>query len=149
IGLSAYLGAGQTVAESSRRPAPASTKIAPTTPYISHPSLLVSGFRFPLATANGMLSTMSTILLLLLVPPDVPRISTAVVRTWDLATLTHREAQWLDGRRVRVRLDLESEPAETQDGRAIVYDCVSPDDVNRTVWLWPGQEVKEVMVIEG
>jgi hypothetical protein len=34
-------------------------------------------------------------------------------------------------------------------GGAVVYDCVSPDDVNRTVWLIPGQEAKDVMVVEG
>jgi hypothetical protein len=31
----------------------------------------------------------------------------------------------------------------------VVYDCVSRDDVNRTVWLVPGQEAKDVMVVEG
>ena len=34
-------------------------------------------------------------------------------------------------------------------GGAFVYDCASPDGVNRTVWLVPGQRVKEVMVVEG
>jgi hypothetical protein len=42
---------------------------------------------------------------------------------------------------------LESLPGDT--GGAVVYDCVSPDQVNRTVWLIPGQEVKDVMVVEG
>jgi hypothetical protein len=52
-------------------------------------------------------------LLLLLVPADVPRISSAVVEpSYDLATLSHREAQRLDGRRVRIRVDLESEPGD-------------------------------------
>jgi hypothetical protein len=49
-------------------------------------------------------------LLPLIVPPDVPWISTTVVRTHDLATLSHRDAQRLDDRRVRIRVDLESEP---------------------------------------
>jgi hypothetical protein len=40
--------------------------------------------------------------LLLLVPADVPRIPATVVRTLDLATLSHREAQRLDGQRVRI-----------------------------------------------
>src|SRR5262245_7883999 len=88
--------------------------------------------------------------LLLLVPADVPRISTAVVEpTYDLALLSHRLAGQLDGHRVRFRVDLESEPGETDDGRAIVYDCISPDAVNRTVWLVPGQRVKDVMDVEG
>jgi hypothetical protein len=85
--------------------------------------------------------------LLLLLPTDLPRISTAVVRTHDLALLTHREAQRLDGRRVRVRVDLESEPGDASG--AIVYDCVSPDAINRTVWLVPRQRVKDVMDVEG
>jgi hypothetical protein len=52
-------------------------------------------------------------LLLLLVPADVPRISSAVVEpSYDLATLSHREAQRLDGRRVRIRVDLESETGD-------------------------------------
>jgi hypothetical protein len=34
-------------------------------------------------------------------------------------------------------------------GGAIVYDCVSIDDANRTVWLVPGQQVKDVMIVEG
>jgi hypothetical protein len=86
-------------------------------------------------------------LLLLLVPADVPRIPTGVERSLDLATLTHRQAQQLDGRRVRIRVELESEPGDT--GVAIGYDRASPDDVNRTVWLVPGQRVKDVMDVEG
>jgi hypothetical protein len=85
---------------------------------------------------------------LLLVPADVPRIPTAVVeQTYDLALLTHGQAQQLDGRRVRIRVDLESEPGDV--GGAVGYDCVSPDDVNRTVWLIPRQQVKDVMEVEG
>src|SRR5262245_45064874 len=87
-------------------------------------------------------------LLLLLVPADVPHINTAVVRTHDLAILSHRQAQLLDGRRVRFRVDLESEPGET-DGGMIVYDCISVSNANRTIWLRPGQRVKEVMIVEG
>jgi hypothetical protein len=87
------------------------------------------------------------LLLLLFVPADVPRIPTAVERSFDLATLSHRQAQSLDGQRVRVRVELESLPGDA-DG-PIVYDCVSPDAVNRTVWLVPGQEAKDNMVVEG
>jgi hypothetical protein len=64
-----------------------------------------------------------------------------------LATLSHRQAQQLDGRRVRIRVNLESEPGDASG--SIVYDCLSPDDVNRTVWLIPRQEVKEVMEVDG
>jgi hypothetical protein len=51
-------------------------------------------------------------LLPLIVPADVPRTPTAVERSLDLATLSHREAQRLDGRRVRVRVELESLPGD-------------------------------------
>ena len=86
-------------------------------------------------------------LLPLLVPADVSGIPTAVEQSYDLALLSHRQAQHLDGRRVRFRVDLESETADV--GGAIVYDCASLDAVNRTVWLVPGQRVKDVMEVEG
>jgi hypothetical protein len=89
----------------------------------------------------------AALLLLLSTPADVPRVPSAVERTLDLATLSHRDAQRLDGQGVRVRVDLESRPGDT--GGAVVYDCVSPDDVNRTVWLVPGQEARDVMDVEG
>jgi hypothetical protein len=89
------------------------------------------------------------LLLLLLVRADVPHVSRAVVELpYDLAILSHRQALLLDGRRVRFRVDLESEPGETDDGM-IVYDCVSVSNANRTIWLRPGQRVKDVMVVEG
>jgi hypothetical protein len=31
----------------------------------------------------------------------------------------------------------------------VVFECVSPDDVNRTVWLVAGQEAKDSMDVEG
>jgi hypothetical protein len=86
-------------------------------------------------------------LLLLLAPADAPSISAAMVRSVELATLSHRQAQQLDGQRVRIRVDLESEPGDA--GGAVVYDCVSLDAVNRTVWLVPGQQVREAMDAEG
>jgi hypothetical protein len=89
----------------------------------------------------------AALFLFLVVPADVPRIPTAVDRSLDLATLTHRQAQQLDGRRVRVRVELEFLPGDA--GGPIVYDCVSPDDANRTVWLVPGQVAKDSMDVEG
>jgi hypothetical protein len=44
-------------------------------------------------------------------------------------------------------VDLESEPGDA--GGAVVCDCVSLDAVNRTVWLVPGQKVKDAMDVEG
>jgi len=32
---------------------------------------------------------------------------------------------------------------------AVVYDYASPDAVNQTVWLIPGQQTKDVMVTDG
>jgi hypothetical protein len=87
------------------------------------------------------------IFLLLLVAADVCRVSPTVERSFDLGTLNHRQAQQLDGQRVRIRVDLESEPGDA--GGAVVYDCVSPDAVNRTVWFVPGQEAKDVMDVDG
>jgi hypothetical protein len=81
----------------------------------------------------------ATLVLLALVHADVPHIPATVVRSFDLAMLSHRQAQLLDGQRVRIRVDLESEPGDA--GGAVVYDCVSLDAVNRTVWLIPGQRV--------
>jgi hypothetical protein len=90
---------------------------------------------------------MDATLLLLLVPSDVPGTPTAVEWSLDLATFSHRDAQRLDGQRVRIRVDLEALPGDA--GGPIVYDCASPDDVNRTVWLVSGREAKDVMVVEG
>lgn len=90
------------------------------------------------------------LLMLLAAPADAPRMSTAVAPPFfDLALLSHRDAQRLDGWRVRIRVDLESEPGDA--GVAIVYDCVSLDAVNRTVWLVPGQRVRTDagVVVEG
>jgi hypothetical protein len=89
----------------------------------------------------------AALLLLLLVPADVPPVPAAVVRSLDLAALSHDGARRLDGRRVRMRVEVESRPGDA--GGAVVCDCVSSADVNRTVWLVPGQEAKDVMDVEG
>jgi hypothetical protein len=44
-------------------------------------------------------------------------------------------------------VDLDSRPGEA--GGHVFYDCASPNDVNRTVWLWPGQPVADTMTVEG
>jgi hypothetical protein len=80
-------------------------------------------------------------------PADVPRVPATVERSLDLATLTPRESQRLDGHHVRMRVDRESRPGDA--GGAVVYDGVSPDDVNRTIWLIPGQEARDSTDVEG
>jgi hypothetical protein len=99
---------------------------------------LVAKFFFPPSAHGGMLSAMNaTLLLLLLVPADVPHVSFAVAEpVYDLAVLSHNDAQRVDGHRVIIRVVLESEPGETDDGM-IVYACASPNAVNRTCWLVP------------
>jgi hypothetical protein len=69
--------------------------------------------------------------LLLFVPADIPHIPATVVRSFDLALLSHRQTQQIDSQRIRIRVDLESEPGDA--GGAVVYHCVSLDAVNRTV----------------
>jgi hypothetical protein len=49
-------------------------------------------------------------ILRLFVTADVPRVPTAVERSLDLATLSHREAQQLDGQRVRIRGETSRRP---------------------------------------
>src|SRR5262245_46676879 len=87
----------------------------------------VSSFHFLPPRGGGYAGAMNLALLLLplLAFADVPGIPTAVDRPFDLATLSHREAQRLDGRPVRVRVELESLPGDA--GGAVVYDCLSPD----------------------
>jgi hypothetical protein len=45
----------------------------------------------------------------------------------------------MNGRRIVCRVDLDSRPKE-RDGFT-VYDCASPDDTYRTVWLREGEHV--------
>jgi hypothetical protein len=106
-------------------------------------------FAFPCHGGGGRLPAIypAFLLLALLAPADVPRITDAVERSLGLASLTHRDAQCRDGQRVRIRVDLESLPGDAVG--AVVYDCVSPDDVNRRVWPMPGQKAKDVTTVEG
>jgi hypothetical protein len=80
-------------------------------------------------------------------PADVPSPSTEAVHVLDLALLSHNAAAVAEGHRGLFRIDLDSQPGDV--GSHVVYDCASPYDVNRTVWLWPGQPVADTMTVEG
>jgi hypothetical protein len=68
------------------------------------------------------------------------------VRHFDLAFLTQREAQSLNGTRIVCRVDLDAQPDERGD--CIVFDCASPDDIDRTVWLRDGEQAEATMTVE-
>jgi hypothetical protein len=86
-------------------------------------------------------------LLLLLASVDGPRLSFQTVRQFDLAFLTHQQAWELNGQRIVCRVDLDSRPDER--GAFTVYDCASPDDTYRTVWLRDGEQAEGTMTVEG
>jgi hypothetical protein len=85
-------------------------------------------------------------LLLLLVSVDGPRLSLQTVQHFDLAFLTHKQAWELQGQRIVCRVDLDSLPEERNG--FTVYDCASPDDTYRTVWLREGEQVEDTMSVE-
>jgi hypothetical protein len=99
-------------------------------------------FLFPTPAVRYAGALNLALFLLLFVPADIPRIPATEVRSFDLALLSRRQAQQLDVQRVRMRVDLESKPGD--EGGAVVYDSVSLDAVNRTVWLVPGQQVQRL-----
>jgi hypothetical protein len=84
--------------------------------------------------------------LMLLVSGDGPRPSFQTVRQYDLAFLNHKQAWELNGRRIVCRVDLDSRPEECPG--YIAYDCASPDDTYRTVWLRGGEQVEDAMMVE-
>jgi hypothetical protein len=77
---------------------------------------------------------------------DTPQPSFRAIRHYDLAFLTHQEAWDLHGQRIVCRVDLDSRP-EMRHGY-IAYDCASPDDVYRAVWLRRGQQIEDTMTVE-
>jgi hypothetical protein len=80
-------------------------------------------------------------------PADVLSPSTEAVRVLDLALMSHSDAAAAEGHRGLFRVDLDSRPGDA--GTHTVYDCASPNNANRTVWLWPGQNVADTMIVEG
>jgi hypothetical protein len=84
--------------------------------------------------------------LLLLADVASSRPSFQVLRHYDLAFLTHKEAQDLYGRRIVCHVDLDSRP--DQRGLFTAYDGASPDDTYRTVWLRDGEQAEATMTVE-
>jgi hypothetical protein len=79
-------------------------------------------------------------------PADAPSLSTQAVRVLDLALMSHSAVVAEEGHRGLFRVDLESRPGDA--GTHVFYDCASPNDVNRTVWLWSGQTIADTMIVE-
>src|SRR4051812_21380072 len=69
-----------------------------------------------------------------------------IARTHDLATLSPLGAGSLRGQRATFRVSLDSSE-DLHDGY-VIYDCESSDGKLRTVWLVPGVEVDNEMVVE-
>ena len=67
-------------------------------------------------------------------------------RVYDLATLTERQADRLEGRRALYRVTLDGEPDQRDDWA--VYDCTGAGEGLRTVWLCPGEPARRRMVVE-
>jgi hypothetical protein len=89
--------------------------------------------------------TLLTLLLSVASPPP-PGASSAVAAVPDLARLTPAQAWALDGRRAMFLVELDSAPEEWRG--LVLYDCLSPDAVLRSLRLCPGQDVVDDMVVE-
>jgi hypothetical protein len=68
-------------------------------------------------------------------------------RVHDLATLTERQADRLEGRRELYHVTLEGEPDQRDDGGA-TYDCTGDGAGLRTLWLVPGEPARRTMTVE-
>jgi hypothetical protein len=92
-----------------------------------------------------------SILLLALCPVDVPRVSDATERAYDLAELTPQEAVCVAGRRARFVVQLDSLPEE--EGRYTSYDADAPLGLHASVYFigesgWDGLVEATLQVIE-
>ncbi len=96
-----------------------------------------------------MRATAAVVMLLVLgtAPAEGPSPSQDARHAPALARLTLAEARALEGRRGLWTVEPESQPGE-HEGR-VGYDCVGPQEDLRTVWLFPGQSVRPVTVVEG
>jgi hypothetical protein len=79
-------------------------------------------------------------------PSSAPGTSTRALAVHDLPRLTPARAWALHGRRALFLVEPDSAPEEW--GGFVLFDCVSPDALYRTVRLFPGQDVEDDTVIE-
>jgi hypothetical protein len=80
-------------------------------------------------------------------PPGLTAFNPSADRVYDLATLTERQADRLEGLRALYRVTLDGEPDQRDDGGA-VYDCTGEGDGLRTIWLCPGESARRTMTVE-
>jgi hypothetical protein len=79
-------------------------------------------------------------------PADRPA-RAPVARTLDFSALTWPEAVRLQGRRVRVVMELDSD--DDHEGEYVLFECVSRDKALRTVWFTGQREDEGVPWVEG
>ncbi len=64
---------------------------------------------------------------------------------FDFSKLTPETARQLEGEEAVFSIVLDS--LDDEDGKYTLYDCHSEDEVLRSVWLLPGQEVRGSMTV--
>ncbi len=75
-----------------------------------------------------------------------PRAAVEDKAVYDFARLNPAAAAALEGKKSRFLVVLDS-PADARLGQ-VCYDCATPDDSERTLYLKPGQWVEDEMVVE-
>jgi hypothetical protein len=80
-------------------------------------------------------------------PSGLTSLNPLADRVYDLATLTERQADRLEGRRALYRVTLNGEPDQGDDAGP-VYDCTGDGEGLRTVWLRPGEPPRRRMLVE-
>jgi hypothetical protein len=73
-------------------------------------------------------------------------LDTSAVRALDFATMTAPEARRLDGKEALFRLTLDSD-TEERDGFTCA-DCAGDGKPLRSLYLFPGQEAADTMVVK-
>jgi hypothetical protein len=77
---------------------------------------------------------------------DHPRSISRIAVAHDLARLTASQAELLEGKRAKYWIVLDSLP-DYHEGY-VLYDCLSRDEIGRTVWFEGEQNLAEDMVVE-
>jgi hypothetical protein len=80
----------------------------------------------------------------------IPFPDTRTVQVRDFARISPAGVETLDGRRVVLRLERDSQPEKV--GKYVAFDCVGPnpaDDLHRTCWLKAGEKVGTVLIVAG